>query len=500
MELSGVNLQVKTSVKDVPSKTAAAKDNENSFSKVYKEVSYKTITDTDQTKTDAAKFEKASVDQKQITSNLNKSFDEKPEDDTLKNDTDLSNLIEQLLMSQGINQNLISLLNSKDSTNTSEIKDLITKILMDKVEGTNLESSKEINSGASSINEMLKMLLLKDKSVNEDSNILAINQSDLNETIDKLAATIVNKLTTDKTFKENALSELLQKAEEPSITDNNSTLKELIIKQLKSMGANETSSSNNKNTSNSLKENKITTAAAIKENIPTNELNSSISNTAGNNNASSEDSNLLSSGNKTNIAASKLYDASSDKEDKLLKQLTVNDSSKGTMDNVSDKIVNVLNRFETLKLDNQPIAQGKLTINKATLNEDFIKAVKFMDVNNLKELSVKIIPKDLGEVVIRLSMENGVMKANITAANKDTYNLLNSQLPAINSELAKQNMTIQNFSLSLYNGDNFLFSGDGSSNGNGKQQNKNGIKVDNLEEDLQKENYIEDNSTVNLLA
>ncbi|MFL0269647.1 flagellar hook-length control protein FliK [Candidatus Clostridium radicumherbarum] len=494
MELSNVNFKVNANFNDVSSKTSAVKDKENSFSKVYKEVN----NDTFQDKTTSVKNSDDSISKSTDTSNSSKSLDEDAKADKTRDDKNINNLIQLLLLSQGNNQNLVNLLSSGSSTSTKELQDLISKILKDNLEASNSLNLMQSSNGNPSIDEILKTLIQNSNSTDEDYNKLSINQSSVSGTLDKLAAVIANKLASDKTLRENIMSGLLEKGQNPSITGSDSNLKELIIKQLKTMSESAYTTSDNKE----LSEDKISTATVLKDNIFAAGFTSknSAANSTADSGSYSEASNSLSSESKNTIAANKFNDTSSDKEDKLLQLLTENNSTKDSKNNVSDKIASILNRFETFKLDNQTLNEAKLTINKATLNQDFIKAVKFMDINNLKELSVKIIPKDLGEVVIRLSMENGIMKANITAANKDTYNLLNSQLPAINSELAKQNMTIQNFSLSLYNGDNFLFNGDGSSSENSKQQSRNNIKVDNLEEDLQKENYIEDNSTVNLLA
>ncbi|MFL0246775.1 flagellar hook-length control protein FliK [Candidatus Clostridium stratigraminis] len=491
MELGNVNFKVNSNFNDVSSKTSNVKDKGNSFSKVYKEVNDRANNVTIQDKADTAKYTEDSCSKGTDTSNKNKAIEEDTIAGETKDDKDINNLIQLLLLSQGNNQTLMNLLSTGGTANTRDIEDVISKILVDNLGTKNSLDLNQRNNENPSLDEIFNSLLLNSNSKDGDLNKL---QGSDNKAIEKLAAVITNKLMSDKSLSENITAGLLEKGDGASVTGNEGTLKELIINQLKTISSSKASTSINKG----LIEDKISTATVLKDNILAAGFTSKNSTEA--NESNDEAFNSLSSGSKNIIAANKVEDTSSDKEDKLLQQLTENNTSKDSKDNVSDKITNILNRFETFKLDNQPLNEANLTINKATLNEDFIKAVKFMDLNNLKELSVKIIPKDLGEVIIKLSMENGVMKANITAANKDTYNLLNSQLPAINSELAKQNMTIQNFSLSLYNGDNFLFSGDGSSSENGRQQSRNNIKVDNLEDDLQKENYIEDNNTVNLLA
>jgi flagellar hook-length control protein FliK len=189
------------------------------------------------------------------------------------------------------------------------------------------------------------------------------------------------------------------------------------------------------------------------------------------------------------------------KEDKLLNYLITEDSSKGAKENLSDRIANVVTRFEVIRSDKPLVVDAPVTINKDNFNADFIKAIKFMDINNIKELSVKVIPKDLGEIVIRLSLDNGVMKANITAANKETYTILNAQLPAISNQLADQNMNIQSFNLSLSNGDNFLFSGNGNDQSERKQQGKKATQTDgiNSNEGLV-QGYDTKDSSINALA
>lgn len=492
MEISSVNVQVKApTTKDASLKPAAAKGDDSEFSKVYKDVSNKTNSETTQTKLTPAKKEDNQTCKKD--DNLSTDTSEaKPaevnafEDDAAKDDKDLNWLIQLLLLSGNANQNLLSLLKSNGNVDAKEIKDLISKILND-----NLSSNLSAKTNSPNLST--------GSPLDEISKILSISNGALAVSIDKLASKIADKLSTDSTFKENLLAMLKVNPKEnvtdipkesTTINPKDNALYKLILNELKTLTKND-------NTNADYKASKASSIQDLKfpqtnENVAPNVKTVYQTSYSSATEVSAATESKTTEANAENLTS---------KDDEILKQLLGNDSSKDSKADISDKIANVLNRFETLKVDNQPLTDGKLSINKTTLNEDIIKAVKFMDVNNIKELSVKVIPKELGEVVIRLSMDNGIMKANITAANKDTYNLLNSQLPAINNELAKQNMTIQNFSLTLYNGDNFLFNGDGSSNGNGKQQNKSSIKVDSLEEsEILNENYLDENNTVNLLA
>lgn len=110
--------------------------------------------------------------------------------------------------------------------------------------------------------------------------------------------------------------------------------------------------------------------------------------------------------------------------------------------------INELSSNETL---------GKLVINKNTMNTDIIKSIKYMELNNVKDLTVKIMPKELGEVFIKLTMEGGIMKANIGASTKDAYNLLNSNMQLIEDKLQNSGIKVQELSLNIYNEDTTFF-------------------------------------------
>lgn len=112
-------------------------------------------------------------------------------------------------------------------------------------------------------------------------------------------------------------------------------------------------------------------------------------------------------------------------------------------------------------------------INRATINEDIIKSVKFMQNNSIKELTVKVNPGTLGEITIRMVAEGDALKANIHTANKETYNLINSQ--EIKNVLNTENIKVTEVNISLYNEDTTFFRENGNFGGElSKQNNKHG--------------------------
>lgn len=158
--------------------------------------------------------------------------------------------------------------------------------------------------------------------------------------------------------------------------------------------------------------------------------------------------------------------ATPDGSDKFLNDFL----SQNKTDNQFSKVTAFMNQFSTPNANAEGLSKEVPSISQSTFTQDIIQSVKFMDVNNLKELTVKINPKELGEVVISLSMENNIMKANISTANKETYALLNSKLNDINNNLNNQNIKIQNVSVNIYD-DTTYFSGRGNDQGN-RQNNK----------------------------
>lgn len=180
---------------------------------------------------------------------------------------------------------------------------------------------------------------------------------------------------------------------------------------------------------------------------------------------------------KTNISSTTSKVSSDISETEFLKDLVNNaDSSKQNSEtNSINKVNNFMNMLNEVKENPDVKIADKPIINKETILNDVIKTVKYMETNNVKDLTVKINPKDLGELVIKLTSEGGVMKANITASTKEAYSILNSNIDRISSELNNQDIKVQNLSLSLFDSN----SANHNSSGNG-QQNQGGSKAKTL--------------------
>lgn len=191
-------------------------------------------------------------------------------------------------------------------------------------------------------------------------------------------------------------------------------------------------------------------------------------------------------------------------EDTFLKSLLeANDNSKSLIDeskvNITiDKFNNMVNK----DLSNDIVTN--LNIGKEDFDYGIVKSMKFMDLSNMKELSLKIIPKELGEIIIRVTLENNILKANIKPTTKEGYELLQNNLNSIKEKLANSSIKIQEFSVDIYD-KNSTASNSNNFKENSSDENKQGKIYDSIKgeadiEQLDNSNIDIINDMVNMLA
>ncbi|KAJ49914.1 flagellar hook-length control protein FliK [Clostridium tetanomorphum] len=209
------------------------------------------------------------------------------------------------------------------------------------------------------------------------------------------------------------------------------------------------------------------------------------------------------SSNKNNKEAGENSQFSKDKsnfqQENILKSISGQDKN-----DKFTKAVNFINQFNSLNnvQQSQVPSIEEVMINKQTVGADVVKAVKYMEVNNMKNLTVKINPKELGELVINITMESGKMKANITANNKEAFNLLNANISDITNKLQNNDIKIQNFTLNLYEDTTFFKDKEGKgkeSSNNDNRRNKE-TKIESLNEIGDAENLSDDLNNLNIFA
>lgn len=167
--------------------------------------------------------------------------------------------------------------------------------------------------------------------------------------------------------------------------------------------------------------------------------------------------------------------AAQNREGKILENLT-----KDSVDKTDNKIskLNMLMGSLSSSLRNLETVDTPNvlpTVNKATVVQDVIKSIKYMELNNMKELTVRMNPKNLGEMAIKIISSGGNLSATITVKDREVYNTINANLNDIKNALNSQNFKVNEVSVNIYNDQSNYFSQNfGESGFNGKQGNSNG--------------------------
>jgi len=143
--------------------------------------------------------------------------------------------------------------------------------------------------------------------------------------------------------------------------------------------------------------------------------------------------------------------------------------------------------FDNSVLEGGEISGEKpIAITRSNLNNDIIKALSYMDKNGIKDLTVKIYPKELGEVSISVSMEQGALKAMIKTTSKEAAEILSLGLKDINEKLSGNNIKIESVDIGLYEEDTTHFARenrqgkayeDGGKNGNEDSHKISGVSI-----------------------
>lgn len=152
-------------------------------------------------------------------------------------------------------------------------------------------------------------------------------------------------------------------------------------------------------------------------------------------------------------------------------------------------------------------SEKPIAITKSDLNNDVIKALSYMDKNGVKDLTVKIYPKELGEISISVSMEQGALKAMIKATSKETVEMLALGLKDINEKLNGNNIKIQSVDIGLYEEDTTYYAHENSQgkayeNGGqrGSENGRQGSEVNIVEEDVISEANVKSSNEIDLLV
>ncbi|MGO1044379.1 flagellar hook-length control protein FliK [Clostridioides difficile] len=188
-----------------------------------------------------------------------------------------------------------------------------------------------------------------------------------------------------------------------------------------------------------------------------------------------------------------------DGDDILEKLAGSNGNKNGNFTQVINKSIDV----NKVKNDNVNLRQME-----SNVMDDSIKAIKHMKTNDIQELTIRLRPKELGDMNIQLLKDNESMKAVVTVFNKDVFDSINKNITDLKQHIELTNVNIKDVSVQMHSenrstSDTFdkAFEQQNKQNNqeNLNKQNTNNKRNNIVIEDEIKENIVDD-ERVDLLA
>lgn len=392
-----------------------------------------------------------------------------------------SNVDSKKNFSEVLNSKKESRVNDKDSRNNDKksVTDSDKNSKIDELKSKIKELKEEVKDGncdEKKVSDILAELLIALNSILDKNDVSEVLNADENN---DMLGKLIEQLTSDNSEGNNLLQQLVEmlSSDEAQSSLGSDTLKDMkeLLQQLSASLTDDSNENINKGITDiisKLDEMLQNSDEQGKDIITTEELFKQSN--------SNQDSSMESDDNNASMTDKK----SNSKEDKFLKSL---------LDDKNDTVDNKINLFatRTQSVQAQNTEVRGLNINKATFADDIIKDVKFMSTNNLKELTVKVNPGNLGEITIRLVQEDGLMKANLKANSKETTALLAQNLAEIKKEIGDQNIKISEVNIELYNEDTTFFKNESfggqlsqeQNNSKGASQNNMDVNIGTSEND-----------------
>ncbi len=140
-------------------------------------------------------------------------------------------------------------------------------------------------------------------------------------------------------------------------------------------------------------------------------------------------------------------------------------------------------------------------IRQEFIEEDTIKAVKFMSSNGIYELKVKLNPQELGEMSIKLVKEGDLSTVFIELTNEEAYDIVNKNLAELIKQLDDSKFNIKDVVVTINHDDKNLnedsFNNEFNKRNQEQKNKKNNYKSDSIEfEEVQNSQIEEDNLNI----
>ncbi|MDK9762542.1 flagellar hook-length control protein FliK [Vibrio sp. D420a] len=99
------------------------------------------------------------------------------------------------------------------------------------------------------------------------------------------------------------------------------------------------------------------------------------------------------------------------------------------------------------RAETQAAQQAPLQLTKELANEQVAEKVQMMMSKNLKNLDIRLDPPELGQLKIRMTMNNDVANVHFTVTNQQARDVIEQTLPRLREMLAQQGMQLADSSV-----------------------------------------------------
>lgn len=202
--------------------------------------------------------------------------------------------------------------------------------------------------------------------------------------------------------------------------------------------------------------------------------------------------------NKKNILKSNVDSDSNNKDLKTLENILDKDDNNFIIQSSNLHPAN-LNIKKDISLRELPVNN----IRQEFISEDIIKTVKYLKSNNMEEINIKISPRELGDMTIKLVKSPEETKVLITISKDDVFELVHKNTQDIVKHLTDANIKVKEVVVDIKsNNDKFFSSNLNQEFSRRNQENKkrrNKYEASSIEEiDTTKEDNI-DEDNINIL-
>lgn len=113
-----------------------------------------------------------------------------------------------------------------------------------------------------------------------------------------------------------------------------------------------------------------------------------------------------------------------------------------------------LNITKDINLSEAPVNN----IRQEFISEDIIKTIEYLKSNNMEEINIKISPRELGDMTIKLIKSDEEMKVLITISKEDVFELVNKNTHDIVKHLTEANIKIKEVAVDIKSNNEKFFS------------------------------------------